>query len=230
MSFFGSDFEQAEYDRIAQTMPGFAKLQEYEDRLRSTKWFDYRPYHYVAATYLFAHKYTLAYKAFNRAAVGIHKAYHRGMKGKDFMESRERKAIWKCRQVADEMGIQYSFFLRKAMNFCMAAGWKQPPRPCHIHSNPDLLIYVANEWDRDRKAMIRYPKSSFFLSEEWLADPDQKAFETWLIEQIKQRRHPEFALATALYDKRCLRYAAAFESFGGAAIDRAHDHFIQLSK
>lgn len=227
MSFYGSDLGLVEYERIAQNISD--KVLKIEDSLFNSKWFDYRPYHYVAATYLFAHKYDLAFKYFNKTSVGLHVSHNKGFVGKDIMAHREKLSFWKCRQIADQMGIQYSFFLRAAMRFAMANGWKRAPRPCQIYKNSEMLVFVANEWDVINRAVIRYPKSSMYNVDEWNEHPAQIAFEKYIVEQIKLRRYPKFALATALYDKRCLRVDVARKLFQESIIKDAHLYFVENS-
>lgn len=189
------------------------KLLALEQRLYEFKWFDYRPLHPVQATYLFVHQYNRAYGDFMGQNFDMGKRYMAAFKGKDFMLAREKKSFWKLRQTVDELGIRYEFFMRKAMAWYTARGWRQAPRPQHVASNAEMIVEVTNAWAEECRAKVQFAASSRFTAAEFVGGTDQLAYETFLIDQIKLRPHPRFALHAALYVYDALRIETALRSF-----------------
>lgn len=218
--FFGSslDFNQCEILAIQHIDHKLLKL---ESNLYARKWFDYRPLHPTMATYLLTHHYNRAYGNFMATCFERGKGAMVGFKGKDFMNTREKKSFWKLRQKIDELGIRYEFFVREAMNWCVAHGWRQPPRPAHISSNDDLIVDVCNAWERECRAKLQFAKADRYLTAEFVGAPDQIAYEDWLLERIMQRPHPKYGLHAALYIYDALRIEAALWKLPEAAVNDA---------
>lgn len=199
------------------------KLLAAEARLYEYKWFDYRTLHPTMATYLCVHYYNRSYGDFMGQCFDHGKRFMVGFKGKDFMNSREKQSFWKLRQRIDELGIRYDFFMRKAMDWCVAHGWRQPPRPAHIASNDELLVEVANAWAMECRARIQFAVSPRYSVEQFVGGVDQLAYEDYLIANITKRAHPKFALHAALYIYGALRIEAALAHIPTAAIEGAID-------
>lgn len=225
--FFGADLGRDACDVLAiQHIP--AKLRAEEPELYGKKWFDYRRMHPVIATYLFAHQYSEAYSRMTVAVEDFERGkFKRGVKTPDFFESREKLSFWRLRQFADLHGIRYDFFMREAMNWCIARGWRQPPRPAHIYSNADMILDVLNAWTQECRAKLQYPKDDHFQIESWCGAQDQLAYEQWLLDQIATRRVPRFALHAAVYVEGVLRVEAAIERFGYEAVSAATDYCLE---
>ena len=210
-AYFGSALNRLSCEVLAIQYIDRPLLKK-ETELFGTKWFDYRPMHPTAATYLLAHCYNRAYGHFVGTCMDHSKRFMVAFKGKDFMLTREAKAFWRLRQKIDSLGIRYDFFCRHAMNWFGEAGWTQPPRPCHLTGNPDALIHVANEWANECRAKVQFAQSARYSVSKYVGGVDQQAYEEFLIEQIMQRPNPKYALDSAMYIYQALRIEKVFES------------------
>jgi len=221
-AFFGSalDFHQCEILAIANID---RRLLAHETALYGQKWFDYRPLHPTLATYLFAHHYNRAYGAFMGQYFDHKKRFMAAFKGKDVMAARERKSFWKLRQKCDELGVRYDFFCRVTMEWCAINGWKQPPRPAHAATNAELLVYVANRWAQECRGRIQWAHDPRYTTRNWCGAPDQAAYEAHVLDAIKSKPLPQYALHTALYVFDALRIEAAIEKLPESAVDQAVD-------
>jgi len=219
-TFFGSSLTRQECEAFAIARID-AKLLKKEVGLYATKWFDYRPLHPTMATYLLAHHYNRAYGDFMKEALDYKKRFMAAFKGKDVMMAREVKSFWKLRQRIDELGIRYDFFCREAMAWCIDNGWRQPPRPAHVSTNDDLIVFVMNRWHEECQAKVQWAINPRYTAAQFVGAPDQVAYEAYLAEAIMKRAHPKFALHAALYHHDAVRIEAAIRIFPATAIDAA---------
>jgi hypothetical protein len=218
--FYGHDLGLLHAELLAiQHIP--AALLKKEAALYRTKWFDYRRMHPTKATYLLAQCYNRAYQDCMSVMRDRSGKFMRGFKGMDFMESRERLSFWRLRQLIDSLGIRYDFFLRHAMNWHIEAGWLQPPRPSHLGSNQDMITDVMMAWEEECAARIQFPKDTRYKVANFFGHVDQLDWETFLVAQIKTRRHPQYALHSALYIEQTLRIEKAIEEFDERVIQSA---------
>lgn len=220
-AYFGSEVDSEHADIIAIQHINM-KLTKREPELMATKWFDYRRLHPTVATYLFTSEYIKAYKQMLRTAFDTNRAaYSKGIKEQDFVNSKEKTAIWKLRQRVDETGIRYDFFIRECMNYCIDQGWRQPPRPSHLYSNDDMMIHVLNLWHEECKGRIQYATDDHYQTENWTGSRDQLAYENWLVDEINKRPRPAYTLSAAIYEMGVLRIETALERFPVATVQEA---------
>lgn len=218
--FYGHDLTFLHAELLAIKNIPDALLKKESELMRS-KWFDYRRMHPTKATYLLAKEYDRAYRDMQIAIKDVGGEYMRGFKGLDFMNSRECKMFWKLRQAADVLGIRYDFFMRHAMNWCIANGHRQPPRPQHIYSNDELITEVRMKWEEEQAASIQHCKDDRYAVANFFGHVDQLAYEEFLIAQIKSRRHQHYALHNVLYEKKTLRIEEAIRNFDVGVIEMA---------
>lgn len=227
--WFGSKIDTAHAEILAIGAVDHKLLQP-EAKLMTRKWFDYRQLHPVAATYLMAHHYNRAYGDFIGKALSVDRRFTKAFKGGDVMQVHEMRSFWRLRQAIDERGMRYEFFLRRAMDWYIDRGWGKkapsPPRPAHILNNDELLVDMENAWVLDARAKIHYASSPRFHVSQWVAAPDQLAYQEHLIESIKRRPHPRFALHAALYVVEHLRIEAALENFEERVVAEAIEHCL----
>lgn len=203
------------------------KLFAEEPELMRSKWFDYRLLHPVEATYLMVSEYTKAYRKMIATISDRDRAQHvSGVKGDNFMSGRERNSFWKLRQHADALGVRYDYFMAAAMRWCVANGWRQPPRPSQIYSNEEMLGYIIEQWLEECKAKIQYPTHEHYLADNWVGSEAQLAYESWIVERIKQCRIPQYALSSALYDIGVMRIETALENFPQEVVELAIDYCL----
>jgi len=220
--FYGHDlsFLRCEVAAIANID---GKLLKREPELLTTKWFDYRRMHPTKATYLFAQCYLKAYQDFMVTTLDYQRGkFMRPFKGsEDFMQAKEKKALWMLRQTGDQLGIRYNFFLRFAMNWMMARSWHHAPRPSHINANEEMLAEMVIAWEEECRNSLQICQDQRYLAANWFGHADQIAYEQFLITQIKQRRHAHYSLAAALYTHGVLRIEAAIQNFPPGTLDQA---------
>lgn len=218
--FFGHDLDRNHAELLAlQYVPTALMRQEAE--LYRKKWFDYRRLHPTVATYYFASCYSKAYGDAMKVMKDRSGQYMKGFKGLDFIESRERLSFWRLRQGVDKLGIRYEFFLRKAMHWYIEAGWLQPPRPSHLLNSPEMIVEVMMAWEQECEARMQWPKDPTYKASSWCGSIDQVAWEAWCVDQIRKRRHPQYALHAALYIEHALRIEAAIQNFETRVIEAA---------
>lgn len=218
--FFGHDLTFIDAELLMYRHISDALIKK-EAELMRTKWFDYRRMHPTKATYLLAHSYNKAYQDCMVVMRDRSGAFMRGFKGMDFLDSKEKLAFWRLRQTIDGLGIRYDFFLRHAMNWHIEAGWIRPPRPSHINANADMITDVMMAWEEECAARIQFAKDPRYKTYNYFGHMDQIAWEDWLIAQIKQRRHPQYALHAALYLEDTLRIERALQEFEHRVVSEA---------
>lgn len=198
--------------------------------LYEKKWFDYRLLHPVQATYLMTHHYNRAFGNFIGVALDTKRRFTAAFKGKDIMAHREKLSFWKLRQKIDELGMRYEFFLREAMKWHLARGWGKgslnPPRPCHLTGNDEMILDICNAWSAECKAKIQYARDPAFHASAFTGSAAQLAYEQFLVAQIAQRRNPMYALHAALYVLDVLRVETAIEHFGAETVAQAAQYCL----
>ena len=216
-SFYGAAFTFLEYEALTvQSIPHADRRNE--AHLMRTKWYDYRRLHPLQATFFFVECYARAYGDHLKMAFEHKRRFQRGFKGKSFLESPEKLSFWRLRQVVDKLGIRYEFFMRHAMMWFFKRGWLHLPRPSHIANNDDLLADVVLAWETYCADSIQFPADNWYCVRHFVQHPDQLAFEASLVEQVKRKRNPQFALHTSLYTLDMLRIERAMMEFPEQAI------------
>ncbi len=119
---------------VAKIIPvnDFAK----ERLLQETKWFDYRFISPVEATEIFANEYKLMYKKFWAVNFDFDESKRRrGLPlGSILEDPKYATAIWRARQLADEICMPYDIFLRAAFQLWLDNGPQRLPQPNHLYS------------------------------------------------------------------------------------------------
>ena len=219
--FYGHDLSFLHAETLAiQHIP--ANLLKKEAELMRTKWFDYRRMHPTKATFYLASCYAKAYGT----AISIMKdsqmgLYHKGFKGMSFLDTKEKLAFWRLRQGIDKLGIRYDFYLRKAMDWCIANGWRQPPRPSQLTTNPDMVSDIMLAWEEECGSRIQFCKDRRYKVCNFFGHSDQLAYERYVLNAIKQRAQPRYALNSALYLEDAVRIEAALQEFGERVVEEA---------
>ena len=227
-SFFGADLGFHNYEILTiQHIP--RKEHAEESALMRSKWFDYRRLHPMQATYYFAASYSRAYGTFMAIAVDRDLGNMRGIKGKDFLCSREKLAIWRLRQMCDRFGVRYDFFLRHAMKWYAERSMNAahsvkgvggrvyavvPPRPAQMMSNQEMITDVMLAWEEHVAAKLPIADDPFYSVQNFVGHADQIAYEQSIVAAIRTRPHPRFSVHAALYVHDALRIETALEAFG----------------
>lgn len=221
--FYGHDLHFLHCEVLAiQNIP--AKLLKKEPELHATRWFDYRRMHPTKATYLFYAMYVRAYRDFitktRDRGMGSGILPFKGVKG-DFMNAKEKQALWRLRQVADSLGLRYDFFLRFAMNWKIEHNWHHVPRPVHLAANEEMLADCMLAWEQECRNSLQLCKDERYLAQNFFGHADQLAYEAFIVGQIKTRAHPKYSLHAALYTYGVLRIEAALMHFSRDQVEAA---------
>ena len=226
--FYGDSFTFDQYEILTVSKIPKADRAE-EAQLMHTKWFDYRLMPPMQATYYFYHLYVKAYQHFlyknvNSATSSFIFPF-KGEAKLDFLKARERTSIWRLRQLADLICIPYDIFLSYLFKFIykMAPnGSIVVPRPSMMMKE-DLIEKVITAWNELKQANLQLCCSPYFYVANYRGLTVQKAYEDYLIEQVKQRKNPHYLLAELLYNHQMLRIETAIQHFDNATINNALD-------
>lgn len=190
-----------------------------------TKWFDYRRMHPTKSTYYLAHQYSKAYgNAIRVMKDGETGKYIKGYKGLDFMSTKEKLSFWRLRQAIDKLGIRYDFYLRFVMNDCIEKGWKQPPRPCHMASDKEVVLAALTAWEEECRNRIQFCRDDRYKVFNFFGHKDQIAYEKFIIQQIKSRTHKHYSLHASLYVEQAVRIEEAVREFDNETILRVFEY------
>lgn len=218
--FYGwdKDFEELEIITIARISP---MLRKKEPLLYRSKWFDYRRLHPALATYLWAHEYN---KAYTRVMVKSRDAergqYIKGFKGKDIFEHKEITGVWKARQMADELGIRYDFYIRRVMNWCENRSWTHLPRPKFFY-DAEVVEMVKDAWEKEQRAALQLARDPWYAAGAYYEHMDQVEYQKWMVQQVKQRKHKDLALHFYLVQNQHMLDKVARGYFDGNVVQSA---------
>ena len=227
--FFGGNLGLLNYEILS--IQNFKREELNRDaELMRQKWFDYRSLHHLQATYYFVECYTQAIRSHYARTINRDTApYLRLCKDVDFVNSKERRSIYRLRQLADTMCVPYDFFL----NFALKTHYKMigekgewyMPRPSHLVSNEKLIENVMLAWEELCAAAIQFSKDPYYRVQNWTGSQTQRDHEAWVIKQIKDRKQPHFSLCAALYKNGVVRFEEAVRQFDQATISGAMQEF-----
>ena len=172
-----------------------------EPDLFQTKWFDYRAIHPVAATYMYADRYAAAVRDIYAQTRDVDDAETiTPFEPDDVFNCRELLGFWLARQALDRIGVRYEFALRYAMNRFALRGWHYFPRPNQLYTE-ELLLDVKDAWNEECKNSLQIAKHERFQTANYIAHPDQIAYQTWIMSQVVTREHQHRPLSRLLSEK-----------------------------
>lgn len=200
---FGVDISRIDADRLASE---FIRKDwiEIERALQTGKWFDYRFMNPTAATYLFAHEFTKAYRnAYKRNIDTIRGEFVTPLPA-DLFKAKARSTIsgiWRARQVADAMGMPYDVYLSRAYHWGTRF-WQQGhlPRAQQIYSEL-IKDRVAIDWDEYQRSRFYYSSKPHYMTVNY--DERVKAqndHHEHLFEQIARRGNRAALIAQFIYE------------------------------
>lgn len=171
--YFGQELSDQQLDLVTlETIP--ANLMSGENALYSKKWWGYRHMHPMRATYLFADWYKKAYKETASKRMSSEEAARlRIFPSNDPMKSNPSvvKGLWLGRRMADELGITYRFYCRRAVDISERLDWSYLCRAEDL-VNKALVERLGVEWLEYSAKVMSYPpkelvgKNSYY-KEDW---------------------------------------------------------------
>lgn len=239
-TYIGKELDDAECDLIALHRVD-AKLLRKETQLAMTAWFDYRKLHPTKRTYLFAHYYEQAYQYMIRRDVDYEQV--EGDRPRTYLSKtdplgqsaseKKRKAtthrnctaLWKARQKADEVGMPYDVYCMSAMKAASDNIWQRIPAPSHFYSEK-IFQATLERWVELLQERLFVAQDAFYLLKNWQNHPSQQEHQQFLIEQIKRRANPEFALSQYAFETPMISSQSLRSHFSEEMLHRA----LSLSK
>lgn len=228
-AFYGGSLGFYNYEVLTiQHIPRKELVRETE--LMSVKWFDYRRLHPMQATYFFMKCYNDAYRELYRKAINSEAApFVRSTKAHDFLEAKEKLSFWRLRQLCDQMGMRYDFFMTFAMSWFYRMAGKDgkvyAPRPAHILNNEDLIAEVMLAWEEQCKVSLQIARDPYYRVSNFTGGRNQQAHEAFVIGQIKARRVTRYSLHAALYLYDAVRIEEVLRHFGMRSVVEALGEF-----
>lgn len=176
-----------------------------ELHLFQSKWFDYRQLHPMDATLLFAESYKKQYALImsSHGREDFRKApYRSGLKRVPFIKLSKANitSLWKARQKADELGIDYDYFVSTMLSIAARREWNELPRPQHLWQD-DLLEIFIDKHQKRQGTRLNGSTLSYFTVNEYVGDEVQEAHRRYVMEQILNT-HPAnryLAIYSALF-------------------------------
>ena len=197
------------------------ELRDREAELYGSKWFDYRDLLPSHATKEFADKYDQVYREFYSRAFDYRLADRiKALLCTDIFAGNDLLPLWRARQAADRIGCKYEFYIRSVFSRLYERGWSRLPRPNQLY-NEEIELDVSDLWNTARSAFIQMSDSTRFRAESYVGHPDQDAYYSYLIGEIKKREHPHLALASVVFKEKVLPADLAGEHFGSDVLARA---------
>lgn len=201
-------------------IPEELRAQEAE-LMVSRRWFDYRHMLPTEATTHFTEEYDRIYReyyAMTRDKDSADEAMTRVVA--DLWKGSDLIAMWRARQGADRIGCKYEFLLR----FCFRRFWERGhtylPRPNQFYGE-EMLLDANDAWQAHLAGSLELAKHERFRLDAYVGHPDQVAYHTFLVEQIKKREHHHMLLARLVFKEKVLPEEVAGEHFGAEVINRA---------
>lgn len=197
-------------------------LTKKELNLFDVKWFDYRELHPLLATCLFCETYKKTYsKIMLTHGRDDYKVaqYRIGLKQLPYTQLQKMNitGLWKARQMADSMCVDYKYFISTLMSISCKRDWVNLPRPSHLRDSVLIEIFKEKLETRQKTALISSDLDYFKLDDDTYqsATTLQKQHVQFVLEQIRKRpllsRH--FALFSAMHIKKILPRCVAQQNF-----------------
>jgi hypothetical protein len=209
---------------------------EIELALMRTKWFDYRSMCSTLATYLFAEEFKKAYRNSFASNIDSRRAPYIPvfLKPKEPGRTRAKAAIdpfdsdkaivtglWRCRRVADALGVPYDIYLSLAMKRRLSY-WQQRNLPKIYHLYDKMVTdYVVEKWEEHQKTKLYFSTQPEYKNDCYCDLPAQNDHHEWLFAQLKLRLNNPHTLARLIYEDKVLPAKKARSRLGDEICDKA---------
>lgn len=185
--FFGDDKSPGTYEALALQRLTVPQVRA-ETRLFQTKWFDYRPWHFMRATYYLAHCYRQACDRFLDQIQGQNRGKYGDPFGTlDVIASRELSALLTLRQVLDEHGMRYEWAMGQVVQRFSDRGWRLMPRPNQLYGE-EVLFDLVDAWKEQCRASMQIPVDPRYRQTS--GSQLQALYARWALDQAKARANP----------------------------------------
>ncbi|WP_099139891.1 hypothetical protein [Xenorhabdus hominickii] len=160
--------------------------------LFQTKWFDYRHLHPMDATILFSEAYKREYSRImgSHGREDFRKApFKTGLKRCPFIQLSKANitSLWKARQKADELGVEYGYFVMTMLSIAAKREWGELPRPQHLWQD-DLLEIFIDKNEKRKRTRLYGSELDYFKKDSYVGDEIQEAHRAFVMAQINNAR------------------------------------------
>lgn len=219
MDFYGSELTNDECEAIALFGIHHAHLED-EAQAMQNKWFDYRMWPHVKASYYFAKCYEIAYRRFfeetrDRETSKIIPVYNHH----DPLKSRQSTNIHLARQAFDMIGVRYEFGIRFAMKRFCERGWRAMPRTNQLYGD-EIIADMKEAWALECRAKLQIADNPYFLAENYKGDIIQNQYHDWLVEQVNKRSLRYMTIGQLVYVNKVMPESVAIARFGEELVAR----------
>jgi hypothetical protein len=197
------------------------ELRRKEADLFNTKWFDYRPFHPVAATFYYAHCYAEATKRFCLMAHDKDRVDKiRIVDPKQIFLTREGNSFTAARQALDKIGCRYEWALNFLVDRYADRGWRGMPRPNQLYAE-ELMLDIADAWKGECVASLQVSKlDSMRVEEGKPLTHTQRDYVAWLLEQVRARKVDAWRPLSRLVTERLITIEMVEREFGADTTTR----------
>lgn len=214
------------------------KLFEKERYLYKTKWWDVKNLHPLDATYMFAESYKHAMKeAIKRRKCLFRGINYKGLKHDDFLSCSKQviTGMWKARQQADMLGIEYSFYCNAAMRYAEERDHKFLPGPSQLYSTKpklkddlSMVEYIYDKWLAANNNRLLHAQSQFYSMSVFSKNRYQIEHQRFLLNAIRRKPSMKHVLiAELVYRKRLIGAEAIERAFpNGESLVRQAEKFF----
>lgn len=189
------------------------KLMTGEAGLYSTKWWDYRFYHPIKATVLFAQAYVWAVQQAIKRRYSLYKGMYAKVLNEDDLFANSKRIVtglWKARREADKYGTPYDLWCHWAMDYAEERNWQYLPKPFQMYSEKALegdisiVEYIVARWNDAKRERPCHSQSPFYRRECDHGHPYQKAHQKELIQRIMSSPCPAIDVSVYVFKEQLL--------------------------
>lgn len=193
-----------------------------ERDLYTTKWFDYRFMSPYAATEVFEREYQKIFRLKWAATFDREEAEKkRGLRsGGISAGGAELTSIWHARQMADEFGLPYDFFISRAMDAATGRGARRLPRPNQLYHAWNCQRALA-AWNESLEESFRPSRLPQYRNEAYCGLHAQIAHRQWVVDRIKARSMHSYLIGKSCFILKILPVEIATSEFGVDRVNQA---------
>lgn len=219
MKFYGEQLTDDECDLKALTAIHFSHLEN-EALASHSKWFDYRLWPHIKASYHFADVYINAYRKYYSQTRDVNVAkIVNAFSSENPLATRECTNIHLARQAFDMLGVRYEFGIGFVMRRFQTRGWRTMPRVNQMYAE-EIMLDLKDAWAIECRAKLQIPKHPTFQSENYCGSITQDQFHDWMEGEIKKRAHKYMAIGQVVYRDNVMPERVAIARFGEDLVAR----------
>ena len=161
-----------------------------EQKLYSTKWFDYRFISPLKATEQFYDQFRNRFRQQYKKNIDIFEGEMKtGVSAKGLLNrGREFTTVWKARQFADELGVPYNIFLGAAFELFERAGWSRLPHCNQLYGEKNrerIRCAVEKRWRETLDDRFTVSMEPQYRDESFQNFSGQLAHREWALALLK---------------------------------------------